>query len=142
MLINFLHHFWPSILKTNTFLQEFVTPIIKASKGKQKITFFTIPEYNNWKKELGGAPGWKIKYYKGLGTSTADEAKEYFKQLKEHKIDFQYKSEKDDSSIEMAFSKKKADERKDWIRALNVCLFIFPSFPTYSLFSLERRNLC
>ena len=34
LLINFIHHFWPDLLKSNDFLVEFVTPIIKATKGK------------------------------------------------------------------------------------------------------------
>lgn len=33
LLINFLHHFWPSLLKIPGFLKEFVTPIIKANHG-------------------------------------------------------------------------------------------------------------
>jgi hypothetical protein len=32
--------------------------------------------------------GWAIKYYKGLGTSTAAEAKAYFGDLATHQIDF------------------------------------------------------
>lgn len=32
--------------------------------------------------------GWAIKYYKGLGTSTAAEAKEYFQAIDRHQIDF------------------------------------------------------
>ena len=49
LLINFLHHFWPSLLKNHKgFLQEFVTPIIKASKGYEKHQFFTITEYEMW----------------------------------------------------------------------------------------------
>ena len=33
LLINFIHHFWPSLMRNNGFMREFVTPIIKASKG-------------------------------------------------------------------------------------------------------------
>ena len=36
LLINFLHHFWPSLLKINGFLKEFVTPIIKVKQGSQQ----------------------------------------------------------------------------------------------------------
>lgn len=32
LLINFFEHFWPSLLKKNGFLKEFVTPIIKIVK--------------------------------------------------------------------------------------------------------------
>lgn len=49
LIINFIHHFWPSLLKLAGFVQEFVTPIIKVSKGPQTLqTFFTIPEYQRW----------------------------------------------------------------------------------------------
>jgi DNA topoisomerase-2 len=34
LLINFIHHFWPSLLKIPGFLKEFVTPIIKVTQGK------------------------------------------------------------------------------------------------------------
>lgn len=34
LLINFVHHFWPELLKISGFLVEFITPIVKATKGK------------------------------------------------------------------------------------------------------------
>ncbi len=55
-----------------------MTPILKVTKGDKVVeTFFTIPEYENWAEGKNLKP-FKIKYYKGLGTSTAKEAKEYF----------------------------------------------------------------
>ena len=45
LLINFIHHFWPSLFKTNGFIKEFITPILKASKGSEAKSFFTIREY-------------------------------------------------------------------------------------------------
>ena len=59
--------------------------------------------------------GLKTKYYKGLGTSTAVEAKEYFSQLVKHKIDFEFVDNEDMELIDMAFNKKFADRRKDWL---------------------------
>jgi len=32
---------------------------------KQEFSFYTLPEYEAWREERGGAPGWKVKYYKG-----------------------------------------------------------------------------
>ena len=75
LLINFLHAHFPSLLKIPGFLLEFITPIIKATKGKQAKVFYTMPEYEAWKEAQDGTSGWNIKYYKGLGTSTANEAK-------------------------------------------------------------------
>ena len=74
LVINFIHHFWPSLLDVPGFLQQFITPIVKCTKGKKSETFFTLPEYEAWKEATGNdAKGWSIKYYKGLGTSTSSE---------------------------------------------------------------------
>jgi DNA topoisomerase II len=116
LIINFIHHFWPSLLKLPGFLQEFVTPIIKVSKGGQTVqTFFTMAEYHRWSEQQESLSGFKIKYYKGLGTSTAKEAKEYFSDLSKHRIYFQYKDNQDEEMLDLAFSKKLADKRKEWL---------------------------
>ena len=57
----------------------------------------------------------KVKYYKGLGTSTDKEAKEYFQEIDTHTIDFLYEDQEDDNSIDLFFNKKKADMRKQWL---------------------------
>ena len=80
LLINFIHFFWPNLLKQN-FLKEFVTPIIKVtSSSKQSQSFFTIADYERWLQNNSGKTP-QIKYYKGLGTSTNAEAKQYFSDL-------------------------------------------------------------
>ncbi|CAM9234820.1 unnamed protein product [Ectocarpus fasciculatus] len=118
LLINFLHHFWPSLLQIDGFLQQFITPIVKCTKGKKEEVFYTIPQYKNWREENNEGKGWKIKYYKGLGTSTAAEAKDYFSNLDVHELNFSWEEESGDS-IDMAFSKKRVDERKSWLLALD-----------------------
>ncbi|GAQ80404.1 DNA topoisomerase type II [Klebsormidium nitens] len=116
LLINFLHSFWPSLLKIPGFLLEFITPIVKATHGNQKLSFYTIPEYESWKESLGpAAKNWSIKYYKGLGTSTPLEAKEYFADLDMHQKEFRWTGEQDGDCIELAFSKKKIEARKAWL---------------------------
>lgn len=68
LLINMFDHYWPELLKMDGFMQEFITPIVKASKkGKKTISFYTIPDYQKWKAENNDGKGWSIKYYKGLG---------------------------------------------------------------------------
>ena len=42
--------------------------------------FYTLTDYNKWKEDFYNSR-WKVKYYKGLGTSTS-KAKEYFQDLK------------------------------------------------------------
>jgi DNA topoisomerase-2 len=125
LVINFIHKFWPSLLKVPGFMLEFITPIVKVSKGKQSVSFFTIPEYEAW-KEKNNTPGWKIKYYKGLGTSSAEEAREYFTALQKHRKEFIYKGDNDDEAIDLAFAKNKADNRKDWLRNYQPGTFYVP----------------
>ena len=117
LLINLIQYAWPSLLKMPGFLIEFVTPIVKVTKGKTEHSFFTLPEYEAWSEENGGGKGWRVKYYKGLGTSTPKEAKEYFSDMPSHEIPFRYDGPQDDTNIELAFSKKRVEDRKDWLRA-------------------------
>ncbi|XP_042253540.1 DNA topoisomerase 2-alpha [Thunnus maccoyii] len=114
LLINFIHHNWPSLLRHN-FLEEFITPIIKVSHKKTQLSFYSIPEFNAWKESQSNHKSWKIKYYKGLGTSTSQEAKEYFSDMQRHRIPFKYSGPEDDEAITLAFSKKKVEERKEWL---------------------------
>ncbi|KAF8016195.1 hypothetical protein BT93_H1646 [Corymbia citriodora subsp. variegata] len=118
LLINFIHSFWPSLLKVPSFLVEFITPIVKAThRNGRELRFYTMPEYESWKESLGAnASGWSIKYYKGLGTSTSKEGKQYFQDLEMHKKDFVWVDDQDGDAIELAFSKKKIEARKTWLR--------------------------
>jgi DNA topoisomerase-2 len=88
------------------------TPILKAKKGAVELDFYNDGEYNEWKEE-NDSKGWKIKYYKGLGTSTGKEFREYFEKKKF--VGFEH-SEKSDDAIDMVFNKKRADDRKDWLK--------------------------
>ena len=115
LLINLFATFWPTLLKLPGFLTEFITPIVKVTNGGRSQSFYTMPEYETWKGGNNEGRGWTVKYYKGLGTSTAREAKEYFSNLDRHKIDFRYEGARDDEAIDKAFNKKKADARKQWL---------------------------
>lgn len=69
LVINFFETFWPSLCRIKGFLKEFITPIVKCKKGNNSINFYSQVDYRKW--EESGEDGWTIKYYKGLGTSTA-----------------------------------------------------------------------
>ena len=116
LVINFVEHFWPSLLQIPGFLLEFITPIVKCTKGNREIAFYTMPEYEKWKVENSNGKGWNIKYFKGLGTSTAQDAKAYFKAIDKHLKEFEVASTDDKSLIDMVFAKKKSNERKDWLK--------------------------
>lgn len=121
LLINFLQCQFPSLLKIPGFLLEFITPIVKVWKGDPKNprnlkSFFSMPEYEEWKEQHKNEKSWEHKYFKGLGTSDIPDAQVYFKDLDTHMKSFQVMREEEEKLIELAFSKKKADARKEWLR--------------------------
>lgn len=53
------------------FLEEFITPIIKATRkvgrnDEEVISFFSIPEFDEWKNNNPNWNKFTIKYYKGF----------------------------------------------------------------------------
>lgn len=82
LCINFIAYLWPSLLQIPEFIGFMNTPILKATKVNKSISFYTMGDYEKWKDSNKSASGYKIKYYKGLGTSTSKEFKEYFKEKK------------------------------------------------------------
>ena len=122
--INLFQSEWPSLAEIPGFIGFMNTPILKAKKGNQEKVFYNEGEYRAWKEggtATGGAAatpaanttGWNVKYYKGLGTSTGKEFKEYF----EHKkiVDFVHSGDVCNDAIDMVFNKKRADDRKTWL---------------------------
>ena len=109
--INLFHNLWKSIIKLNV-IGFMNTPILKAKKGSQEVVFYNDGEYEQWKEENNDGKGWHVKYYKGLGTSTGKEFKEYFAKKKIVTFNF---TEETDNIIDLVFNKKRADDRKDWL---------------------------
>ena len=152
LILNQLHYFWPSLLKLG-FVVSMVTPIIKATKASQTKSFYTDSAFRNWYGN--GQQGWRIKYYKGLGTSTSKEAREYFKQIEDLTVKFEHDI-MTDKSIVLAFDKKKADDRKMWllestakdptelevpygyVKQLNITDFVHKDLVNFSLADLKR----
>jgi DNA gyrase/topoisomerase IV subunit B len=108
LLVNFFHYWWPNLLKINpNFLQTLKTPIVKAIKGKKVIEFFTEQDYLKWKETGINLNSYQIRYFKGLGTSKKEDAKDTFKRLEELTVDYYYKDKGCDESILLAFEKDK-----------------------------------
>ena len=128
--INLFQTEWPSLTKIPGFIGFMNTPILKARRGAQEILFYNDGEYEAWKKQFPGEvvpSGWNTKYYKGLGTSTGKEFKEYF----EHKkmVSFVHTGKESDDHLDMAFNKKRADDRKEWLSNYSREAFLDTSKP-------------
>lgn len=118
LFINFMHHFWPSLLENvPDFLLSMRTPILKCTKGKHVQSFYSKQAYDGWKDKTPEYKQWRVKYYKGLGTSSAVEAREYFKDLANCRVSYKYtKTQSED--IDLAFKKTLTNERKQWISSV------------------------
>ena len=116
LCVNLFHSEYSSLFRISGFLSFMNTPILRAIKGQQKLLFYNEGEYNTWKDGLvnSSVSGWTIKYFKGLGTSTSLEFKEYF--LNNRVVDFVY-SDRADDVIDKIFNKKRPDERKLWLQS-------------------------
>eukprot|EP00946_MAST-07B_sp_MAST-7B-sp1_P005115 g5115.t1 len=128
LVLNAIHCLFPALLEHKHFVKAFVTPIVKvtpkkrprgdkAKNGPNHLEFFSMPEYEAWRRALpdDGISKWNVKYYKGLGTSTAAEARAYFKDLQKHVIPFSWNGDADAERLDMAFRKSRAEDRKKWL---------------------------
>ena len=144
LLINLFHELWHELIAIPGFLTYMATPIVKATKGKAVKCFYTQTEYEDWRKGEG-AKGWTVKYYKGLGTSTKEEAKEYFAHPAAVRFDFTPGS---DEAIDLAFNKQRADDRKSWLQGYDKSLVLtggksvpYPEFVHKDLIHFSNYNL-
>ena len=113
LCINVFHSEWASLVKCPGFISFMNTPILRAKKGSETLLFYNDGEYLQW-KESNGTNGWTIKYFKGLGTSTSAEFKDYFANKKI--VDFTYSGDRSDDCIDKVFNKKRPDDRKTWLQ--------------------------
>ena len=127
--INMFQSEWPSLAEIPGFIGFMNTPILKANKANQTLMFYNDGEYEEWKNS-NDIKGWKIKYYKGLGTSTGKEFREYFEQKKI--VGFEHNGKASDDAIDMVFNKKRADDRKDWLEDYDRESYIDTNNPTVS----------
>jgi DNA topoisomerase-2 len=124
LLINLFSVFWPQLLEIPGFIITLATPILKVTKNKQTKEFYTMTEFNTWKNTIDNIKSWDIKYYKGLGTSTTEEAKSYFTNFNDKNISYLTGTNEEDKNIsldkiELAFDKKRSEDRKFWLKSYN-----------------------
>jgi DNA gyrase/topoisomerase IV subunit B len=152
LFVNYIHTFWPSLLKLD-FIQSLRTPIVVATKGKTRKEFYTEGDYIKWQKEENNN-GWTTKYYKGLGTSNKEDAKNIFSRMEPLKIDYYYKDKKCNDSIILAFEKDKnnkqpqshevgklSDQRKLWLQHYDKDIYIDSTTNKISFQDLIHKEL-
>ena len=110
--LNLFQDQWNSLSTLDNFIGFMNTPILKAKKNGKELLFYNDGEYRKWKEE-NDTKGWNVKYYKGLGTSTGKEFKEYFANKKI--VYFNHEGTVSDNVVDMIFNKKRSEERKTWL---------------------------
>ena len=140
LCINLFHSEWSSLVHISGFISFMNTPILRAKKGSQILVFYNEGEYEKWKQSMGGnVDNWNIKYFKGLGTSTSAEFKEYFANKKI--VDFVYNGQTSDDNIDKIFNKKRADDRKTWLENYEKTAYLDTSNPQVKYEDFMNKEL-
>lgn len=111
LLVNFFYTYWPELLEPSDkpFLYIFDTPLIIASKGKNKKYWYN-EDYSDFVAE--DYKGWEITRAKGLAALKRDDWRHVLENPKATPIT-------DDGELKQAlkllFDDKLADDRKEWI---------------------------
>jgi DNA topoisomerase-2 len=117
LLMNLFHTEWPQLMRMG-FLCSLMTPLVKMTRGQETLSFYSEAELETWKESVGPDvySRYKSKYYKGLGTSTPAEAREWFENLSDIRYEW---DDNTDQTMNLAFSKKLSDDRKTWLSSYN-----------------------
>jgi DNA gyrase/topoisomerase IV subunit B len=143
LVMNLFGQQWPSLLKIDGFMCAMLTPVVKSwrsstgdaggaegaggsskARGRSASSasskpglreFYTVPEFDAWRASLGEdeASKWHSKYFKGLGTSTPEEARDWFRKLSI--VAYRWDDASSADALGLAFDKKRADHRKAWL---------------------------
>jgi len=117
LILNMFEVFWPSLLKLG-FVKTLYTPIVRVTKNKSVKLFYNEHQYQEWRNKVHNLSSFKIKYLKGLGSSTSIEAKEYFKDVHDTLVKYLPDTGCKDN-MKLAFDKKLASDRKGWLMGYN-----------------------
>ena len=120
LCLNLFENEWPSLFKLSGFLSFMNTPILKATSATESHSFYNQGEFHTWALTRNTS-SFKMKYLKGLGSSTSVEFKEYFANNKI--VNFEY-TETSCDKMDTIFNKKRTEERKMWLRNYDKHLYV------------------
>lgn len=120
LLVSNIYKFWPELFELGA-VYRFFTPIIKVwVKGKKEpLAFEKEVDYEAWLEKGDNANSVKqFKYFKGLGTSTAEDFKGYLAKVDDHLVKLSIDDARDGETINLVFGKEdgSSDKRKNWLQ--------------------------
>jgi DNA topoisomerase-2 len=104
-----------STLLHDGYVRTLRTPLLKAFKGAQIRIFYDYHSAESFTRGEG-VSGWTFKFFKGLGSSTPEEARECFEEMRENLLRYVGDASTNDK-MTLAFGAKREDDRKEWIEA-------------------------
>jgi DNA topoisomerase-2 len=113
LLINMFNSLWPSLVLREGFLQTLQTPLVKVSLSTGTLNFYSMQRFEEWRATGEGARGAEVRYLKGLGSSTEQDSREWFSDMRT--MNYVHTGEKCADALGLAFSKTRADDRKGWL---------------------------
>ncbi len=69
LLIYFIFSNWPQLLQL-PFLEQFITPVVKVTRGDTKYSFFSLAEFEEWKVDRKDVSAYTVTHFVGLGTNS------------------------------------------------------------------------
>ena len=146
LLLNVFDVFWPGLIDAG-YVQNMATPIVRATAPSSSSAndastrlFYNEFEYCRWKEGLPDARKWKIKYLKGLGSSTAQQSKEYFDNFASSLVKFTRDAESGEA-MQLAFCKNMANDRKAWLSSYDKSSILLNSQKEVSLSQFVHQEL-
>jgi len=140
LIINFFHKLFPSLLdRQPCFLRSMMTPIAKIFYTPARVeTFYNDFDYQNALtaiKQQEKPMRVRVKYYKGLGTSSDQEVRDTFGQ----KVVALVKDGTTDEMMDRLFHKNSSHERKEWLTTYDSSRYQTPvdEYPLTQYFNQE-----
>jgi DNA topoisomerase-2 len=114
LLLNAFFKFWPELFSLGI-IHILNTPIVKVKYKKDTLSFHDLTLFEKWKEKHVNEK-YESKYYKGLGTSSSKEWKEYLTDLSGN-LEKVVSEIGDVDIFTLQFSKDtgSADKRKQWL---------------------------
>lgn len=114
LIIAMIKKFWPELFKLGM-IYRFQTPIMKAIVGKEEFYFYKLSEFEEWSKKEKRS--FKTRYLKGLGSSTAQDFRKYFKDMEKNLVQIRADDIIDLEVVDLVFGKEtgSTDKRKLWL---------------------------
>jgi DNA topoisomerase-2 len=137
LIINLFHSLFPTILeRDSSFIINMKTPLVRIYMKNDEICFYSTEEYKKYILENPDNKG-RVKYFKGLGTSSDKEVRNSFGK----KVVQYIRDEKTDDNMNKVFHKKFSDQRKVWLEEYDPKYIVDIDIPKMSISDFVDREM-